>query len=94
MKLTDTFIRHVTANGKIQKHSDDGGLFLYDTPTGKNFWRRAYLPLRGQAEAYFPWAVSVREPARGMRKTGRCQKTAAGAYGSQRSTTAGQGSSG
>ena len=42
MKLTDTFIRHVTANGKAQKHSDGGGLFLYVTPTGKKSWRLAY----------------------------------------------------
>lgn len=42
MKLTDTFIRHVIANGKIQKHSDGGGLFLYVTPTGKKSWRLAY----------------------------------------------------
>lgn len=80
MKLTDTFIRYVTTNGKVQKHSDGGGLFLYSTPTGKKLWRLAYLLLRGQAEAYFPWAVSVREPARGMRKTGRCPKTAAGVW--------------
>ncbi len=33
MKLIDTFIRHVTANGKVQKHSDGGGLFLHVTPT-------------------------------------------------------------
>lgn len=42
MKLTDTFIRHVTANGKAQKHSDGGGLFLYVTPTGKKSWRLTY----------------------------------------------------
>ncbi len=42
MKLTDTFIRHVTANGKVQKHSDGGGLLLYVTPTGKKSWRLAY----------------------------------------------------
>ncbi|WP_301186640.1 Arm DNA-binding domain-containing protein, partial [uncultured Desulfovibrio sp.] len=42
MKLTDTFIRHVAANGKVQKHSDGGGLFLYVTPTGKKSWRLAY----------------------------------------------------
>ena len=42
MKLTDTCIRHVTANGKVQKHSDGGGLFLYVTPTGKKSWRLAY----------------------------------------------------
>ena len=42
MKLTDTFIRHVTGNDKVQKHSDGGGLFLYVTPTGKKSWRLAY----------------------------------------------------
>ncbi|MGE9984124.1 hypothetical protein [Desulfovibrio sp. SGI.169] len=43
MKLTDIFMRHVAANGKVQKHSDGGGLFLYVTPTGKNRggWRTA-----------------------------------------------------
>ena len=40
MKLTDTFIRRV--NGKMQKHSYGGGLFLYVTPTGKKSWRMAY----------------------------------------------------
>ncbi len=39
MKLTDTFIRHVVGNDKVQKHSDGGGLFLYVTPTGKKLWR-------------------------------------------------------
>ena len=38
------------------------------------------VPLRGQAETYFSWAVSVREPAGGAGKTGRRQKAAAGAY--------------
>ncbi len=42
MKLTDTFIRRVSGNGKVQKHSDGGGLFLYVTPTGKKSWRMAY----------------------------------------------------
>ena len=42
MKLTDTFIRRVNGNGKVQKHSDGGGLFLYVTPTGKKSWRMAY----------------------------------------------------
>lgn len=43
MKLTDTFIRHVTANGKVQKYSDGGGLFLYVTPRAKSHggWRTA-----------------------------------------------------
>ena len=35
MKLSDTFIRHVTANGKVRNHSDGGGLFLCVTPAGK-----------------------------------------------------------
>jgi len=42
MKLTDTFIRRVNGNDKVQKHSDGGGLFLYVTPTGKKSWRMAY----------------------------------------------------
>ncbi|WP_297848510.1 integrase arm-type DNA-binding domain-containing protein [uncultured Desulfovibrio sp.] len=42
MKLADTFIRHVVANGKVQKHSDGGGLFLYVTSAGKKSWRLAY----------------------------------------------------
>ena len=42
MKLTDTFIRRVNGNEKVQKHSDGGGLFLYVTPTGKKSWRLAY----------------------------------------------------
>ena len=42
MKLTDTFIRRVSGNGKVQKHSDGGGLYLYVTPTGKTSWRRVY----------------------------------------------------
>ncbi len=42
MKLTDVFIRRVSGNGKVQKHSDGGGLFLYVTPEGKKSWRMAY----------------------------------------------------
>ena len=42
MKLTDTFIRRENGNGKVQKHSDGGGLFLYVTPEGKKSWRMAY----------------------------------------------------
>ncbi len=42
MKLAATFIRHVVANGKVQKHSDGGGLFLYVTSAGKKSWRLAY----------------------------------------------------
>lgn len=42
MKLTDTFVKRRQSNGKVQKHSDGGGLFLYITPTGKKSWRMAY----------------------------------------------------
>ncbi len=42
MKLTDTFVKRKQGNGKAQKHSDGGGLFLYITPTGKKSWRLAY----------------------------------------------------
>lgn len=42
MKLTDTFAKRKQGNGKVQKHSDGGGLFLYITPEGKKSWRLAY----------------------------------------------------
>lgn len=42
MKLTDTFVKRKQGNGKVQKHSDGGGLFLYITPTGSKSWRLAY----------------------------------------------------
>jgi len=42
MKLTDTFVKRRQGNGKVQKHSDGGGLFLYITPEGKKSWRLAY----------------------------------------------------
>jgi integrase len=42
VKLTDTFVKRKQGNGKVQKHSDGGGLFLYITPTGKKSWRLAY----------------------------------------------------
>ena len=42
MKLTDTFAKRKQGNGKVQKHADGGGLFLYITPTGNKSWRLAY----------------------------------------------------
>ena len=42
MKLTDTFAKRKQGNGKIQKHSDGGGLFLYITPQGGKSWRMGY----------------------------------------------------
>jgi integrase len=42
MKLTDTFVKRKQGNGKVQKHADGGGLFLYVTPEGKKSWRLAY----------------------------------------------------
>ena len=42
MKLTDTFVRRKQGNGKVQKHSDGGGLYLYITPEGKKSWRMGY----------------------------------------------------
>lgn len=39
MKLTDTFAKRKQGNGKVQKHSDGGGLFLYITPQGGKSWR-------------------------------------------------------
>ena len=48
MKLTDTFAKRKQGNGKVQKHSDGGGLFLYITPEGKKSWRLAYRYLGKQ----------------------------------------------
>ena len=42
MKLTDTFLRGIKATGKMQKHPDGGGLYLYVSPTGGKLWRIDY----------------------------------------------------
>ena len=42
MKLTDTFAKRKQGNGKVQKHSDGGGLYLYISPEGKKSWRMGY----------------------------------------------------
>jgi len=42
MKLTDTFLRNTKTNGKIQKYSDGGGLYLHVSPTGGKLWRMGY----------------------------------------------------
>ena len=42
VKLTDTFVKTRQKNGKVQKHADGDGLFLYITPEGKKSWRLAY----------------------------------------------------
>jgi len=41
-KLTDTFLRGLKATGKIQKHSDGGGLYIHVSSTGGKLWRMAY----------------------------------------------------
>lgn len=42
MKLTDTYLRTLKANGKVQKYSDGGGLYLHVSPTGGKLWRMGY----------------------------------------------------
>ncbi|MDR1242696.1 MAG: integrase arm-type DNA-binding domain-containing protein, partial [Deltaproteobacteria bacterium] len=42
MKLTDTFLRGLKANGKIQKHSDGNGLYLHVSSAGGMLWRMGY----------------------------------------------------
>ena len=42
MKLADTFVKTRKGNGKVQKHTDGGGLSLYITPEGKKSWRLGY----------------------------------------------------
>jgi hypothetical protein len=41
-KLTDIFLRHLKATGKVQKHADGGGLYIHVSPTGGKLWRRVY----------------------------------------------------
>lgn len=41
-KLTDTRLRSLKGNGKIQKISDGQGLYIHVTPTGSRLWRMAY----------------------------------------------------
>lgn len=42
IKLSDTAVRNAKANGKVQKLSDGGGLYLHVTTTGSKLWRMAY----------------------------------------------------
>ena len=42
MKLSDVAVRNAKANGKVQKLSDGGGLYLHVTATGSKLWRLAY----------------------------------------------------
>lgn len=42
MKLTDAFLRGLKPAGKVQKHPDGGGLYLYVSPTGGKLWRMDY----------------------------------------------------
>lgn len=46
IKLTDTALRALKPSGsdegKVQKLSDGGGLYLHVTPTGSKLWRMAY----------------------------------------------------
>lgn len=42
MKLTDTFLRSLKPTGKVQKHSDGGGLYIFVSSTGGKLWRMAY----------------------------------------------------
>jgi hypothetical protein len=72
MKLSDTFIRNISGNGKVQKHSDGGGLFLYVTPQGKKSWRMGYRFLGKQKLLVIgPYpAISLKE-ARGRREAAK-----------------------
>ncbi len=42
MKLSDAAVRNAKGNGKVQKLSDGGGLYLHVTATGSKLWRLAY----------------------------------------------------
>ncbi len=42
MPLTDTYIKNLKPDGKVKKHFDGGGLFLFVSPAGGKLWRMAY----------------------------------------------------
>lgn len=42
MKLTDGFLRRLKANGKVQKYSDGGGLYMHVSLAGGRLWRMGY----------------------------------------------------
>ena len=42
MKRSEAAVRNAKANGKVQKLSDGGGLYLHVTATGSKLWRLAY----------------------------------------------------
>ena len=42
MSLTDVFLRGVKATGKVQKHADGGGLYLFVSAGGGKLWRMDY----------------------------------------------------
>jgi len=41
-KLTDVFLRSLKGTGKVQKHFDGGGLYMYVSPQGGRLWRMDY----------------------------------------------------
>ena len=60
MKLSDAAVRNAKANGKVQKLSDGGGLYLHVTATGSKLWRMAY---RFEGKQKF-WRISGSFPER------------------------------
>lgn len=50
-KLTDAFIKKLTATGKAAKHFDGNSLYLYLSPKGAKVWRMAYR-VDGKAQTH------------------------------------------
>jgi len=53
MALSDTNLRNIKPNSKVQKLSDGGGLYLHISPTGGKLWRMAYRFNRKQKTLSF-----------------------------------------
>lgn len=72
MKLTEKAVRAIAATGKVQKHADGGGLFLYVTPKGKKSWRLAYRYLgRQKLLVIGPWPEFSLPEARERREAAK-----------------------
>lgn len=53
MALTATQVKNIKQNGRVQKISDGGGLYMHVTPSGSRLWRMNYRLYQKQRTASF-----------------------------------------
>jgi len=68
MSLADRTIVNFKPNGKLQKHPDGGGLYLYVTPTGSKLWKMAYrFDHKQKSLSFGPYPLVTLKKARELR---------------------------